>query len=365
MTGKNRSLLNGQWLVLLVSAWLISTSPVLAESAYSTNVGSLSVKIFNRYMQRARAGEVKSQLEVAHRLENGKGAQQNLIQAFFWYQKAAEQGSVEAQYKIGTMLETGSGVTKNLDQAQQWYEKAAAQAYKPAVARIVRLTKASRAAKQKAEQKAKAQAERQAERKARQEARVRAAQRKQQEEDRLRKERRKLARIQREQAAIQLKKRQHKVAEDRSAHIASSTSPGEILAKLNQGNWMSGNAAVDFLPSTQSRCIQQGKKLSCFTSEREVLVAQNSVRYMAQSTIEVSGHGQITVNYRYQVTRVHGAADGLESHRGPDHPLPDKGWQDAFNYLCRFPGDNMLECLDNTGRHFTLTRTVAATAAAK
>ena len=355
---------------------LLGSSPAPAEPGLATKVDSLSAKIFHRNLQQAQTGDTRAQLEIARRLETGKGTKEDLAQAVFWYRKAAEQGVAEAQYKLATMFETGTGAAKNLSQARQWYEKAATQAYRPAVAKIALLAKTERKAKQEAEQQAKAHAKRQEQRKARQKAEAQAAlaaQKRSREVARLRAEREKQARTRQKQDALQLKQqqrfteqrvqKQRKAAEHYKQSIVPPVDPQQTLALLIQGDWLNGNAAVDFLPSSLSRCIRQGNKLACFTGEREVLSTQKSVRYMAQSTVEATGPGLITVRYRYQVTRVRGAGDGLETHRGPDHPLPTKGWQSVFIYQCRLVTDSTLECRNNSDRHITLTRDTSTTVA--
>ena len=48
------------------------------------------------------------------------------MEAVKWYRKAAEQGFAEAQYSLGVMYAEGRGVQQDFVQAHMWFDLAAA-----------------------------------------------------------------------------------------------------------------------------------------------------------------------------------------------------------------------------------------------
>ena len=75
----------------------------------------------------AAQGDASAQFEVAARLAEGKGLNQDLKEAAQWYQRAAASGFAMAQFRLGTLYERGLGVKPDASRAQVWYERAAAQ----------------------------------------------------------------------------------------------------------------------------------------------------------------------------------------------------------------------------------------------
>lgn len=75
----------------------------------------------------AAQGDASAQFEVASRLAEGKGTDQDLAEAAQWYQRSASQGFALAQFRLGTLYERGLGVKPDAQRAQVWYERAAAQ----------------------------------------------------------------------------------------------------------------------------------------------------------------------------------------------------------------------------------------------
>lgn len=75
----------------------------------------------------AAKGDPSAEFEVASRLAEGKGTDQNLALAVRWYQRSASKGFVQSQYRLGTLYERGLGVTKDLNRAKVWYQRAAEQ----------------------------------------------------------------------------------------------------------------------------------------------------------------------------------------------------------------------------------------------
>ena len=84
-------------------------------------VGPFSLRIA------AAKGDASAQFEVASRLAEGKGLDQDLKEAAQWYQRSAASGFAMAQFRLGTLYERGLGVKRDAARAQVWYERAAAQ----------------------------------------------------------------------------------------------------------------------------------------------------------------------------------------------------------------------------------------------
>jgi localization factor PodJL len=74
----------------------------------------------------AAQGDASAQFEVASRLAEGKGTDQDLKEAALWYHRAAANGFAMAQFRLGTLYERGLGVKADPKRAQVWYERAAA-----------------------------------------------------------------------------------------------------------------------------------------------------------------------------------------------------------------------------------------------
>ena len=75
----------------------------------------------------AAQGDASAQFEVASRLAEGKGLDQDLKEAAQWYQRSAASGFAMAQFRLGTLYERGLGVKPDASRARAWYERAAAQ----------------------------------------------------------------------------------------------------------------------------------------------------------------------------------------------------------------------------------------------
>ena len=84
-------------------------------------VGPFSLRIA------AAKGDASAQFEVASRLAEGKGTDQDLKEAAQWYQRAAAGGFAMAQFRLGTLYERGLGLKPDAARSQIWYERAAAQ----------------------------------------------------------------------------------------------------------------------------------------------------------------------------------------------------------------------------------------------
>lgn len=84
-------------------------------------VGPLSLRLA------AAQGDISAEFEVASRLAEGKGTDQNLKEAVRWYQRSATQGFAQAQYRLGTFYERGLGMKADIARARTWYQRAADQ----------------------------------------------------------------------------------------------------------------------------------------------------------------------------------------------------------------------------------------------
>ncbi len=82
-------------------------------------VGPLSLRIA------AANGDPSAEFEVAARLAEGRGIEQDFKQAITWYQRSAARGFAPAQYRLGTLYERGLGVKADLGRAKAWYRSAA------------------------------------------------------------------------------------------------------------------------------------------------------------------------------------------------------------------------------------------------
>jgi TPR repeat protein len=75
----------------------------------------------------ARAGDPRSQHDLARRLIQGDGIQQDFAEGSEWFREAAIQGVSNAQYNLAVLYERGLGVTKDDVRALLWYHSAAEQ----------------------------------------------------------------------------------------------------------------------------------------------------------------------------------------------------------------------------------------------
>jgi len=85
------------------------------------SVGPLSLRIA------ASKGDPSAEFEVATRLAEGKGTDQNFKEAARWYQRSASKGFAQAQYRLATLYERGLGMKADLARAKSWYQRSAEQ----------------------------------------------------------------------------------------------------------------------------------------------------------------------------------------------------------------------------------------------
>jgi len=84
-------------------------------------VGPLSLRLA------AANGDASAEFEVAARLAEGKGTEQNFAEAARWYQRSAARGFAQSQYRLGTFYERGLGVAKDAGRSRVWYARSAEQ----------------------------------------------------------------------------------------------------------------------------------------------------------------------------------------------------------------------------------------------
>lgn len=101
-----------------------SAAPAPAASALDlppATVGPLSLRLA------AAKGDPSAEFEVGARLAEGKGTDQNLVEAARWYQRSAAQGFAQAQYRLASFYERGLGLKADPGRARIWYRRAAEQ----------------------------------------------------------------------------------------------------------------------------------------------------------------------------------------------------------------------------------------------
>lgn len=100
---------------LLFSLLLSGIVPAWAQADLAAETQALLAK--------AKAGDLKAQLEIAEAYDFGKGVPQDEKEALRWYQAAGSQGSADGQNSAGSLLL----IRKDYSQAFEWFEKAAKQ----------------------------------------------------------------------------------------------------------------------------------------------------------------------------------------------------------------------------------------------
>lgn len=82
-----------------------------------------------KLLQEGKKGSPLAQRLLGYCYSNGKGVNQDFLEALKWYQEAAEQGDMQAQYELGCYYLLGYGGKINIDEALKWYQKAAEQGH--------------------------------------------------------------------------------------------------------------------------------------------------------------------------------------------------------------------------------------------
>ena len=102
--------------------------PAAPSVAHAGRADQVAVGIFE-LRRRARIGDARAQHELAGRLIQGHGVEQNFSEGADWFREAAIQGVANAQYNLGVLYERGLGVTKDDVRALLWYQNAAEQSH--------------------------------------------------------------------------------------------------------------------------------------------------------------------------------------------------------------------------------------------
>jgi localization factor PodJL len=105
---------------------LSQAPPPLPQASPLRSAERIPAGIGNSGLRTAAAnGDASAAFELASRLADGRGVQQNLSEAAAWFERAAAQGLVPAQFRLGGLYEKGLGVRKNVDTARRLYTAAA------------------------------------------------------------------------------------------------------------------------------------------------------------------------------------------------------------------------------------------------
>ena len=73
----------------------------------------------------AANGDPVAQYNLGERYAEGKGVDQDAVEAVKWYRKASDQGAALGDYGLGNAYEHGAGVPQDQMRAAEWYRKAA------------------------------------------------------------------------------------------------------------------------------------------------------------------------------------------------------------------------------------------------
>jgi len=308
--------------------------------------GTLNDKVFGFKLRQAEKGIVESQYSVGERFEVGLGVKRDLQQAFHWFKKAAEAGNARAQFKVGEYLETGQGTTADIDEAYLWYGKAAAQDNAAATQKLTARKQQAALAK-----KRKADAQREAREGA---ARKIAAQEKAARESRERAEQEREATRARELAERKAREKETRERAEQERTLTVS----RLVDILRFGGWTAFGIPVEFVPSQRTSCVKQGgRRILCFTGERNVNVGDSHVRYQAKSEIELNAGGKFGIHYRYQVLKLQSADSSLPVHDQPTAPRLELGWQEpGYSLQCELVNPAAFSCTDQQGQTLALSR---------
>jgi len=80
---------------------------------------------FRKFKILADKGDAEGQFNIGVMYHEGRGVDQNDVEAVSWWTKAAEQGNASAQDNLGLRYAKGEGVTRDIVQAYKWFAIAA------------------------------------------------------------------------------------------------------------------------------------------------------------------------------------------------------------------------------------------------
>jgi TPR repeat protein len=78
------------------------------------------VEALNWYQKAADQGLALAQYNLGQMYRDSKGVQQNYAETLKWFHLAAEHGQADAQYSLGVMYRAGQGMPQNYDKARKW-----------------------------------------------------------------------------------------------------------------------------------------------------------------------------------------------------------------------------------------------------
>ncbi len=87
--------------------------------------GENGEKASEMYLKAAQRGNDVSQNNIAMRLFDGSGIEQDKEKAFIWHKRSAENDNARGQYFLALRYDTGEGTAPDLKQAVYWYKRAA------------------------------------------------------------------------------------------------------------------------------------------------------------------------------------------------------------------------------------------------
>lgn len=114
------------FLAALVPAVLPSPAARAAPAPSISDEARLA-PVVRQTLQRAIAGDVVAQHNLANIYEYGKGVARDYAEALKWYEAAAEQGLPYSQHALSDMLRQGLGTAVNAPLAAAWCARAADQ----------------------------------------------------------------------------------------------------------------------------------------------------------------------------------------------------------------------------------------------
>ena len=82
-------------------------------------------KASEMYLKAAQRGNDVSQNNIAMRLFNGSGIEQDKEKAFMWHKRSAENDNGRGQYFLALRYDTGEGTEPDLEKAVYWFKRAA------------------------------------------------------------------------------------------------------------------------------------------------------------------------------------------------------------------------------------------------
>lgn len=110
---------------------------LIAEGTRLYRAGKLADS-FAYFLQAARQGDARAQLQVGFCYEEGLGVDKDYNMAASWYKASAENGNTQAMKNLGQMLEYGAGINEDWKEAAKWYERAANAGHVDAMAALAR-----------------------------------------------------------------------------------------------------------------------------------------------------------------------------------------------------------------------------------